>query len=107
VIYVTGACRDKHHGRCRSGKTAAGVRGCECACHDGPPINSNLYARAQALKDAHEAKQIKTGKPQRTRDRCSHGHDLSPASNNRGPNGACRACKREASDRCRSRVATK
>lgn len=107
IFRTTQACMAEDHARCRSKRSPSGARGCECWCHDDHYVPLNMEARAHAIREEHQRKQAELSPPKRTRDHCAHNHDLSPESGNLGPNGACRACKREASDRCRAKAASK
>lgn len=92
-------CRGRVHTR-----PGGPVMECECLCHGSGPRDLRdeiADARRERLVAAGLDPDAPDPKKSRERGYCKHDHEMTPE--NAGPRGECRACKREASARCKAR----
>lgn len=81
---------------------------CDCLCHEAQVVPTMQEAVAKARRDRMIAAGIDPDAPARGRgDRqfCRHEHEMT--TDNTGPRGECRTCKRESSQRCKARRANR
>lgn len=93
------ACKGRFHSR-----PGQPVVECRCLCHAvaGRDIHAEIReAKRQRLIAAGLDPDATTPRRHKDRGFCKHDHEMTPE--NTGPRGECRACKREASARCKAR----